>query len=192
MRKVIFSIDIETSGPLVTEHQIIAIGYYVNDGQMVANPQRLVISGPYTYDEHTWEGFWSKHPELLEEFAKSRQYTPLGAMQRLVHDLDTLDIEYDVMIVSDNASFDFGFINYYLAKYMGRRPLNYKFGHPNGYRTLCDTDSYNSGVAKLPPGSSDAEIAKVLGIVRPDPTMHNHMPENDARYIAEFFQKILH
>jgi hypothetical protein len=79
MRKVIFSIDIETSGPLVTEHQIIAIGYatcFANDGQFVANPQRLVISGPYTYDEHTWEGFWSKHPELLEEFAKSRQYIP--------------------------------------------------------------------------------------------------------------------
>jgi hypothetical protein len=69
------------------------------------------------------------------------------------------DLEYDVMIVSDNASFDFGFINYYLAKYMSRRPLNYKFGHPDGYRTLCDTDSYNSDAAKLPPGSRDADVA---------------------------------
>jgi hypothetical protein len=44
MRKVIFSIDIETSGPLVTEHQIIAIGYYTcyaNDGQPLVTPPAI-------------------------------------------------------------------------------------------------------------------------------------------------------
>lgn len=189
-RKIIFSIDIETSGPLVTKHQIIALGFYacfVDSGEQILK-ERIVFEGPYEYDTATWETFWSNHSNILEEFSKSIQWKPMYAMEVFSSHLDALDRTYDVLIVSDNASFDFGFVNYYLSKYLDRRPLNYCFGQ---YRTLCDTDSYNSGFAKMLPGSSDTDIAKVTGKTMPNKDLHNHMPENDAMYIAEFFRQFI-
>jgi len=55
-----------------------------------------------------------------------------------------------------SLSFDVGFINYYLATFLGRNPLTYdSFGK---YRPIFDTDCYTRGVLHMHMTTSGLQI----------------------------------
>ena len=105
--------------------------------------------------------------------------------------INYLDENFQLIIISDCATFDIGFINYYLAKYLDRKPLTYDY--KDNFRPVYDSDSYNRGVVKATYRNiytNDIQIMKKLKF-NVSKTGVNHMPEDDAEYIYNLHRMVL-
>ena len=180
MSHYIISIDIETSGPNVLKNGIIAIGYCVGDefGNVVQKSRiHLNLESDHVFDVHCQESFWNilKNKHLLKIFKKNSLH-PCDAIYKFIEILDNLDREHSVTIISDNPSFDISFINFYVSKYMERRPISFKFGK-ECYRPVLDSKSFIKGVVSSKPYVFTQDVIKRYNL------KNDHLPDNDAEVI---------
>jgi hypothetical protein len=188
-KQVFFAVDIETTGPKFSKNAIIAIGYCAGtlDGEILLKKCiKLELDGR-SFDPECVKQFWSKYPTLLSDLQTNPMSVKDG-LTEFVNDLDTLNSTYQVIIISDNPSYDLGFLNYYLDCYLDRYPLNYIKGDGGLYRPVFDTDAYTRGLMKMDYTSlwtSDSAVRSQLGFEIPSTVIHDHHPENDAEYIYQ-------
>lgn len=140
---VLFAVDIETSGEFLTQNYIIAIGWYameLESGKML--DKRWVSLKPIEgrgFSDRCQQ-WWNDRKDLLDTFEKAALKIE-DALTIFLSALDRCDAQGHVILVSDNASFDIAWIDYYLSMYMHRRPLCYKLGSTM-WRPIIDADSY--------------------------------------------------
>ena len=142
------ALDIETSGPKLIKNGILSIGICagtVSGNILVKKRIDLKLEEDQTFDKDTYDNFWKKNLNVLEKIKKDA-INPKDAMIEFMKIINNLDSNYQLIIISDCVSFDIGFINYYLAKYLDRKPLTYDY--KDSFRPVYDTDSYSRGVVK--------------------------------------------
>lgn len=184
----ILCFDIETSGSNIINNAILSIGYCLGDqnGNILKKDRfSFEMDSEHCFEERCYKDFWSKNMDIL----KTLQDEAKPIKEQLLNFItlvDKFDDEYDLRIISDFKDFDLAFVNYYLVKYLNRRPLNYKFGSTE-YRCTYDTDSYSRGAMKMnyqDPWTSDKTIMEQLNFTTGcNPT---HLPDDDAEYIYKF------
>lgn len=187
----ILSLDIETSGCNLVENGIISIGYCLGDldGNVLKKGRFGFDLEDKTFEERCYTQFWANNLEILKTL-KSEAKPIKEQLLNFIKLVDEFDEKYDLRIISDNKDFDLGFINYYLAKYLNRNPLNYKLG--THYRNTYDTDSYSRGVLNLNyenPWTSDKDIMEKFNFTVD--CLHNHYPDDDAEYIFKFHLNLI-
>ena len=175
--KMIVAVDIETSGPSVLRNGILAIGFCLGDmkGSVIQKKRiHVALDDHHTFDERCLTDFWDKpaNKKVLETIQVNTS-PPAKAIREFVQAIDTFDEHYQVSLVSDNPTFDFYFLNYYLDYYLKRKPLNYMFGEI--YRSLIDSKSFLRRY--LGCNYRKSMQLKFHGV------KHDHFPENDAEYI---------
>lgn len=142
--------------------------------------------------------FWHKSDEMRALLARLTA-NPVPALEGIAAFRALLDRFEDPVILSDNASFDYGFINYYLD--LAGLPSLRCDATRTKYRPLYDTDSYARGATHMGYDKrwvNDAEVATQLNNwvgwaddEFPNKELHNHIPENDAEYIWRHHMAVL-
>jgi DNA polymerase III alpha subunit (gram-positive type) len=126
-KEIFVSTDIETDGPCAGLNSMLSFGSvafciendkYKELSKFYANLQLLPDAKP---DEGTME-FWSKNQEAYELTRKNLQ-TPQDAMNKY-HSWLT-DLPGTPVFVGYPATFDFGFIYYYLHRFVGHSPFSF-------------------------------------------------------------------
>lgn len=140
------TIDVEASGQEVTNHRLLAIGACVVSTRTVTvcEPReqhtfRVVFDLPPTSDEQAWDAatlaeFW-RNPakgrdgatplDLLMMLARCHgTCAPEVGIPRFLNWLHAMGERYakDIVIVTDTACFDAGWLQYYVSKYGRGRP----------------------------------------------------------------------
>jgi len=187
------AIDIETSGPKLIKNGILSIGICAGtiSGNIIVKKRIDVeLEDEQDYDKDTYDNFWIKNLDILNEI-KKRPLKPKVAVGELMKIIDYLDENFQLIIISDCVSFDVGFINYYLAKYLDRKPLTYNY--KGDFRPVYDSDSYNRGVIKASYKqiyTNDNIIMRKLKFeIRQNGS--KHMPDDDAEYIYNLHRMVL-
>jgi hypothetical protein len=190
---VLCAIDIETSGPKLIKNGILSIGICagsVTGSILMKKRFDLNLEGEQQYDPETYEKFWTKNILVLEEIKKNAIH-PRDAMINFMESIDYLDERYQLIIISDCVTFDIGFINYYLSKYLDRKPLTYNY--KGEFRPVYDSDCYSRGAV----GASyrniytdDSLVMKKLKFIV-NRNGISHMPEDDAEYIYNMHRMVL-
>ena len=187
------AIDIETSGPKLIKNGILSIGICagtVSGNIIVKKRIDLKLEDDQTFDKNTYDNFWINNINVLETIKKDA-INPKDAMIDFMKIINYLDENYQLIIISDCITFDIGFINYYLAKYLDRKPLTYDY--KENFRPVYDSDSYNRGVVKATYRNiytNDIQIMKKLNFSVKKNGI-NHMPEDDAEYIYNLHRMVL-
>ena len=189
------AIDIETSGPNIIKNGILSIGICAGTitGEIIVHRRIDVkLHRSKSFDTNTWDDFWCKNKKILE-IIQEHPLEECAAIIEFINIIDILEDDYKVIIISDNPVFDLGFINYYLAYYINRLPLQYdKYG---SFRPVYDTDSYSRGVLGKNYNNiftDDREIIKKLNIqLPPTDISKKHLPEYDAEYIYQLHRLVL-
>lgn len=186
---VIIAIDIEATGPRFSKNGIISIGYCAGtmDGEVILKKRVSLDLEGKSFDKSCYDQFWIKNLDLLETLKKEAVPIKEG-LQKFISDFDSLNEKYELIPISDNPSYDIGFINYYLDFYLDRLPLNYVNGGDD-YRPIFDSDCYSRGLLgmKYSDGiwTSDKDVREKLSFEIPDSVVHDHYPDNDAEYIYQ-------
>ena len=175
-QRMVLVIDIETSGPSVTKNGILAIGYCLGDsnGRIYDKCRIDVDLMDRVFDEQCKKDFWDTPgpSEVLKTIQRSPLH-PKEAMTQFIDMLDKYDTMYNLTIMSDNPSFDFYFISYYMDLFADRRPINYRFG--TTYRPVIDFNSYSKGRFgtgyRKHPSRSQSKV------------QYDHFPDNDAEFV---------
>ncbi|MCI5052079.1 MAG: hypothetical protein MRY21_02950 [Simkaniaceae bacterium] len=155
----ILAIDIETSGPSMVKHGILSIGAIAGSDAFEVN---IALEGR-EYDTLCLEQFWKRHPKAHAHVTKD----PLAPKEAMARFAAFLDRHNRAMIVSDNPSFDIGWLNLYLALYTERLPINYTSG--GEHRMIWDAGT----------------IEELWWCEKPKSL---HTPLSDAKKIAEVFK----
>jgi|SRR5581483_3330835 len=182
----VLAIDIETGGCMVGAHPLIAIGTYLITPDLKEAKRFTFKFDLKDFEKRCYDEFWSKHLDKLQHFKDS----PTNTIQEFANYVDSLDEKYpNLIILTDNAAYDIGFINYYYAKELQRKPLQYK---KNGsYRVITDTDSFYYALLPNPTDNWvwSSKIQEKFQIDVKD--TKTHYPEEDAQYIASLFVEVM-
>ena len=190
---ILCAIDIETSGPKLIKNGILSIGICagsVTGAILVKQRFDLKLDEGQEYDKECYDNFWKKNLNVLEEIKKNA-VPPEEAMTKFMKIIDSLDEKYQLIIISDCATFDIGFINYYLSKYLDRKPLTYNI--KGEFRPVYDTDCYSRGAVGASYRNIYTDDTKVMKILRFTVSRVGtaHMPEDDAEYIYNMHRMVL-
>ena len=192
---ILCAIDIETSGPNIIKNGILSIGICagtVTGNIIVRRRIDVKLHRSKSFDTNTWDNFWCKNKKILE-IIQEHPLEESAAVIEFINVIDDLEDNYKVIIISDNPVFDIGFLNYYLAFYINRLPLQYD--KEGVFRPIYDTDSYTRGVLRKNYNNiytDDKEIIKKLNIELPQlDSSKKHLPEYDAEYIYHLHRMIL-
>jgi DNA polymerase III alpha subunit (gram-positive type) len=186
MSQAILSLDIETGGCLST-HPLISIGtcLYV-DNIFVKN--RFTFPFSITDFEPRCKKFWDANLDVLAELQKDKH----SSISEFAEFLDEIDALYpDLTIITDNPTFDVGFINHHFEKTLDRNPISYRLNSDNDYRCiLClETFAYSLTIKQdknnLFKNTSYGKLIEKYKIKVSKRTCH--MPDDDAQYNLELF-----
>lgn len=190
-------VDIEASGQHQTKNEMMAIGACIGDsktGEIIDEFQ--VFLKPHDQDDIHWEQrsldeFWDKHPDIKKEVLNKISSVGLSPNEAMIQFHNWIndkppDVLKDMIIMTDTAGFDIGFLNYYLS-FADMPSMNYIIG--GKYRPIRDASSFHMGVGMQLPcdGLWDAESAalKRLNATLPDnPYTFSHLPVDDAKCIC--------
>ncbi len=182
----VLALDIEKTGCYMISNEIIAVGmavYIPGDGLYL---RRFTFKIAGNYEDKCVEQFWNKNQELLAELTRDQEF---NTWKEFMDVIDDLDKKYNnLMIVSDNSSYDIAHINHALEKNLGRRGLNYKLDE--FYRNIIDTDSFLAAFylsAGLWVNTNKVLSSMDLQVL----AKHDHYPENDAMFILESFLAVV-
>ncbi len=186
------ALDIETSGPKLIKNGILSIGICAGtiSGNIIVKKRiDLELEEDQTYDKYTYDNFWTKNLNVLETIKKDA-INPKDAMIEFMKIINYLDENFQLIIISDCVSFDIGFINYYLAKYLDRKPLTYDY--KDSFRPVYDSDSYNRGVVKATYRNIYTNDVQIMNKLKFNISKSGviHMPEDDAEYIYNLHRMV--
>lgn len=204
-RRVVVAFDIEARGMSMTRNGLNAIGWCVKDCETLEKLEKgyvCVMPLPdQSFEPRCLEEFWHAKPEhrAILERIEAESIPAKDAIDIVKQNIVRWQNTYaKAFIVSDNVAFDIAFLNYYFD-YFGYPPLLYhqtESGAAGGYKSVHDTYSYAAGVMgwkhsdRSHRGSKADRICNILDISIE--AVHDHMPHNDAEYIAEMYLKVQH
>ena len=187
---IIQSFDIETSGPNICNHNLLAVGivtyeYSVKECRFIDSLE-VHIDGEIIYDDSTKE-FWNKNQESFNQIMINREDPQICADKMIDYltkwQKHAIDKNIGYRIVTDNCWFDDTWLSYFLCKY-GGNPLRYNYH--TGYIKTDNVIDINQRVQAL---KNDCHLNIDLYIENKTP--HDHTPVNDARGIVEKYYKYL-
>ena len=190
--KILFAVDIEGSGALLSQHAIIAIGWCVGNMEgKILEKKRVSLKIPFNkgFEVRCLEQYWKKDKTQMLQLATftTEAVDPETAMKTFIERVRFYDNDYDVSIVTDNPSYDIMWINYYLDVYLNHMPLNY-YSDQASYRGI--TDPMNFGIRyKIKKDKEETSFVfnKTKYFEEMDnfkkSGIHDHWPENDAEGI---------
>jgi hypothetical protein len=185
---LLMGFDIETGGPIIGKHPLLAIGFCVyklskdyETYEFIDSVEVHIDSKEEDYDQNTLK-FWQNNPEAWKTIL-TNTLDPEKAADVLIQFLKkwqkySIDNNHNLRMITDNCWYDNAFISWFLSMH-GGNPLreNYFTGN-NRLQNMIDinqrTDALNSdlgGICKL-----DKFIPSVP---------HDHTPVADARGIVE-------
>lgn len=173
-RKEFFiSVDIETAGPVVSEHSMLTLG-----ACLVYQPEETfsVMLQPVT--DKVVEAALAVSGLTLEK-AKEEGIAPVIAMKQFADWIAQHVPEGGIPVfVGLNAPFDWSFVNYYFLKFLGENPF--------GFTALDIKALFMGATASTWQDTKSSSIDK-----RVCPTLQgNHDALQDAKYQAELFRLI--
>ena len=173
-KEVFISVDVETSGPIPGEYDLLSIGtclidqpsetFYCELKPVTNNvdPEALLVTG-FSLEKLAQDGL-----------------NPFFAMNELEKWIkQNLNESETPVFVGFNVGFDWSFINYYFHKYLGRNPFGF---------TALDIKSLYMGA--FGGNWSDTKSSKIIERLRPS-IDGNHNALQDALFQAELFRLIL-
>ena len=159
--------DIETDGPVAARHSMLSLGSaaYTADKQLVATFSANLEQVPgFSTDPQTM-AWWATQPAAWTA-CRSNCETPSLVMARYVAWLGNLPGR--PVFVAYPAAFDFPFVSWYLAQYVGKNP----FGH-----AVIDIKSYAMAVLRKPYRQCGKQSMPAGWF---DPVPHTHIALDDA------------
>jgi DNA polymerase III alpha subunit (gram-positive type) len=185
----VLAIDIETSGYSFKQNGIVSIGASLQDqnsNELDFFQINLTLPEGRVYEERCLKEFWSENKKI-HDFVQQNAVTPGIAMRKFCTFLTHVETHYpELIVVSDNPSFDIAWINLYLDEYTDRLPLNYST--KKEYRIIWDTYSMQKVLlCQRGDFESSLELPEKLEFRSEWPADHN--PLNDARTIADFLNQ---
>jgi hypothetical protein len=190
--KVLFAVDIEGSGSSFGQNGIVAIGWCVGDlhGRVLEKKRVSLKLHRRTFEPRCLTEYWSK-PAQAAQLAvfQSEALEPAAAMKIFIDAVDSFESRYDLVILTDNPSYDIAWLNYYLDHYLGRSPLNYMKDQTTyrGVRDVFQFAFYRKMKQAEAGGQGkwffDMEKYKAGLDKLKEANLHDHWPENDAEYI---------
>jgi hypothetical protein len=197
-------LDIETTGENVVKNKLIAFAVAIINSETgeIEDSLEVFVKPPagedYVWEQRCLDEFWHRNDEmratkdaLLAKVA-SEGVSPQEAMATLVRWINenrTPEFLKSLILMSDTAGYDVGWINYLLGLY-GFKSLNYIVG--DSYKPIFDSTSFNRGVGrKLPSdgywGAESAAFAALKAseeVMNDNPYKADHFPLNDAKSLC--------
>lgn len=172
-REVFISVDVETTGPLVSEHSMLTVGACLAYQPEISFSVMLKpISNKYVAAALEVTGL------TLEE-AEKEGLSPKDAMEKFAEWVTCHTPEDGTPVfVGLNAPFDWGFVNYYFLRYLGNNPFGF---------TALDIKALFMGVKGCT--WHDTKSSVIDKTVNPS-LKGDHDALHDARYQAELFRLV--
>jgi len=192
----VVSLDVDTLGPKLGRHALMAIGYYIDNKDENKKGRISFLPGEFKEDENCSREYWAMHSEKKQQLLKEAVEPKVGMLQ-FVKMFTELESKYETHIIVDNGKYDVSWIDYYLSHYLDHTPICrtmdgtrfrgvhhlYEWVHrcvrSHGLKGIWWTDRIEE-YAK----------AQATAVVRKD-----HWPENDAHwnylFTAFMFRTIL-
>jgi hypothetical protein len=208
--KALFVVDIEGRGDDMIRHGILSIGVCIGlaNEVNVLHKQRFDLK-PLTYVEYDDLDGSKKEtdsivrlqtfePRCLQEFWLNEERCPGGKAKKELMEkngkppleqirafralFDQWDTTHHLFVLSDNAVYDLGWINYYLS--LANAP-NLSHRADGSYMATYDTHDYARGARRLTYDTWWTSVREIIEVYKLplDPEDHDHMPENDAAFI---------
>lgn len=214
---LVLAVDIERTGASERE-QTFAIGASVVNADYTELDSLLLViwpEGEVQWEERCWNEFWSKNQNILDKLKAvaamqqtSTKRVGLKALEAgMIHDFVEFVAKHqtaakeqglELLITTDNAAFDFHWINHLIGKHLQGQcnPLPYRFDN-HRYGDVADMSNEMAGMlrvldaAAVNNGMRLHDLGAKHGLVFPHGYMqamaskqHDHMPDNDAFTIA--------
>ncbi len=189
---ILFAVDIETGGQLVGKTPIVAIGWCCGDLQgKVYQKARvsLEVEKDLEFEQECLQQFWYASPVQQAQLEAYRaEAIPIKqGLTIFLQELAKAEAlaaasQLKFFKVSDNPAFDFGFINYYLSRYLNHLPLSHRLSDRRYEGQLCD----EWGVLRKCTDKKFTvrpELVDLAERTAKSRVLHDHWPENDAHYI---------
>ncbi|EGR2769638.1 3'-5' exonuclease [Vibrio parahaemolyticus] len=172
-REIFISVDVETAGPIVSEHSMLTVG-----ACLVYQPEVSFSMMLKPISDKSVEEALAVTGLTLEQ-AERDGLTPTEAMAQFASWVaDNTPEDCTPVFVGLNASFDWGFVNYYFLKYFGSNPFGI---------SALDIKALFMGVTGCTwYGTKSSAIDKVVNPYQKG----NHDALDDARYQGELFRLI--
>ena len=171
--EVFISVDIETSGPIVGEHSMLTLGACLAYNPEISFSIMLKpISDKFVAEALDVSG-------LTMEKAENDGLYPTEAITKFHEWIESnLSEDCNPVFVGLNAPFDWGFVNFYFLKYLGKNPFGF---------TALDIKALFMGAT----GCSwrDTKSSAINVIVKPT-KKGDHNALHDAQYQAELFRSV--
>lgn len=184
--RYILGFDIETGGPIIGKHPLLAVGMclyhynpFVTEQTLIYSIEVHIEASLLSYDESTRCNFWEKNLKAWDEIRTSTR-TPEEAAYLLIEFIKkcqkkAIDDSILLYTVTDNCWFDDTWLSSFLCSY-GGNPLrhNYYTGF-TPHEQMVDLNSLVNGYA-------------YSGYKKPflkAKTQHDHTPLSDAKNIVE-------
>ncbi len=190
----VLAVDVETSGSSYERNGILSIGASLHDQDSVERESfqiNVMLPKEKEYEKDCLKNFWDKNPEA-KRFVENNAIEAKEAMQKFYDFLMKVRPYSDIVIISDNPSFDIAWIDHYLGLYIDQKPLRYLLN--DNYKMVWDAASIqknwlciktsDSSFHSPPRGHKDK-----LELTSPYP--HDHNPLNDARSTAYCYLQTL-
>lgn len=171
--EVYISVDIETSGPIVSEHSMLTIGAcLVYEPDIEFSIMLQPISNKAVEEALKVSG-------ITLEQALEKGIPPLEAMVQFEHWINqNVSKNAKPVFVGLNAPFDWSFINFYFLKYLDRNPFGI---------TAIDIKALFMGATKC--NWHDTKSSSIHKYVNAS-LKGDHDALHDARYQAELFRLV--
>ncbi len=171
--EVFISVDVETTGPLVSEHSMLTVGAcLVYQPEISFSVMLKPISNKYVAAALEVTG-------LTLEGAEKEGLPPKDAMEKFAEWVISHTPEDGTPVfVGLNAPFDWGFVNYYFLQYLGSNPFGF---------TALDIKALFMGVKGCT--WHDTKSSVIDKFVNPS-LKGDHDALHDARYQAELFRLV--
>ena len=198
MSKYYFAFDVETTGQFLDKNAMVAFGCTVMDQEMhEVDSFSAFMSIPKgkVWEDRCVSEFWSKNQEALE-YIKGKMTDAREEMQRFVEWMDAIDLKYEtnMVVLTDNPSYDVAWLNHYIGLYTDRHCLYYmlapKDKWENGercywFRRIVDTNAvYNGALTIMNPHTEHVWGLEDKLEIQNTKWENDHDPLNDARNIA--------
>ena len=176
--EVYVSTDVETDGPVAGRHSMLSLGSaaFAADktllGTFSANLETLPGSTP---DPRT-TAWWATQPEAWAACRRDLE-APRAAMTRYVAWLETLGGR--PVFVAYPSAFDFPFVYWYLAEFVGRNPFGY---------SAIDIKTYAMALLRRPYRACGKQSMPTEWL---DPLPHTHVALDDALEQGRLFCNML-
>jgi hypothetical protein len=182
---VYLSLDIEKGGNTF-DHPLLAVGVCVADFTKGVSKKRTwcCLQRPgQSFELRCIYEFWCKYPEVLRRIDVEGKplEEQMKSFSEFLHQLDAQfpSEQYNVVLISDNPSFDIEHLDHYFCEITKEVPIRYS--RANKYRSVEDP---SERLEALDMWKEEGELLKSVPFVN-----HDHYPENDAEKI--FWQHVL-